>query len=86
MHFSQFFEDKAIEKLLGTGINNEYLNDDKIDTSYAHLDSTSFHLHGEYNNIEITENDQERPILITKGYSRDHRPDLKQCVLDLIFL
>ena len=28
--FSQFFEDKAIEKLLGTGINSEYLNDDKI--------------------------------------------------------
>ena len=27
---SQFFEDKAIEKLLGTGINSEYLNDDKI--------------------------------------------------------
>ena len=58
----------------------------KIETSYAHLDSTSFHLHGEYNNIETAENDQERPILITKGYSRDHRPDLKQCVLDLIFL
>ena len=30
---------------------------------------------------EIT---RERPIIITKGYSRDHRPDLKQCVLDLI--
>ena len=28
--FSQFFEDKAIEKLLGTGINSEYLNNDKI--------------------------------------------------------
>ena len=28
--FSQFFEDKAIEKLLGTGINSKYLNDDKI--------------------------------------------------------
>ena len=112
--FSQFFEDKAIEKLLGTGINSEYLNDDKIgrvmddiyklgltnlfieigllvikkfkiDTLFAHLDSTSFHLHGEYNNIEIAENDQKRSILITKGYSRDHRPDLKQCVLDLIF-
>ena len=38
------------------------------------------------NNIEIAENDQERQILITKGYSRDHRLDLKQCVLDLIFL
>ena len=56
----------------------------KIETLYAHLDSTSFHLHGEYNNIKTAENYQERPILITKGYSHDHRPDLKQCVLDLI--
>jgi transposase len=48
------------------------------------LDSTSFHLHGEYNNIETAKNYQERLILITKGYSRYHRPDLKQCVLDLI--
>jgi transposase len=23
-------------------------------------------------------------FVITKGYSRDHRPDLKQCLLDLI--
>ena len=28
--FSQFFEDKAIEKLLGNAISCEYLNDDKI--------------------------------------------------------
>ena len=27
--FSQFFEDKAIEKSNRTGINTEYLNDDK---------------------------------------------------------
>ena len=27
---------------------------------------------------------RERPIIITQGYSRDHRPDLKQCVLSLI--
>ena len=94
--FSQFFEDKAIEKLLGTGINSEYLNVDKIvilmdniyqlgltnlfielgllvikkfkiETLYAHLDSTSFHLHVEYNNIETAENYQERPILITSS-------------------
>ena len=58
----------------------------KVDTKFAHLDSTSFHLHGEYNNIETSENHQERPILITKGYLRDHRPDLKQCVLDLIVI
>ena len=115
--FSQFFEDKAVEKLLGEEIKNEYLNDDKIgrvmdeiyqlgltslfveivllvikkfkiETKYSHLDSTSFHVDGEYKSKEIQEENEEiikeRPILITRGYSRDHRPDLKQCVLDLI--
>ena len=28
----------------------------KIETLYPHLDSTLFHLHGEYNNIETAEN------------------------------
>ena len=44
-------------------------------------------MHGEYQSQEILEEEKnlkERPLLITKGYSRDHRPDLKQCVLDLI--
>jgi transposase len=115
--FSQFFEDKAVQKLLGDEIKSEYLNDDKIgrvmdemykmglnglfieivlsvikkfqiETKYSHLDSTSFHLDGEYKNEIVKEENEEiikeRPILITKGYSRDHRPDLKQCVLDLI--
>ncbi len=26
----------------------------------------------------------ENPIVITYGYSRDHRPDLKQCIINLI--
>ena len=117
--FSQFFQDKAIEKLLGERIKPDYLNDDKIgrvmdelykyglndifievvlevikkfkiDLKYSHLDSTSFHLDGEYKREEDKEKQEEekiikeRPIFIKKGYSRDHRPDLKQCVLDLI--
>ena len=61
----------------------------KIELKFGHLDSTSFHLHGDYKNLERLEQKNEielekRPILITKGYSRDHRPDLKQCVLNLI--
>ncbi len=60
-----------------------------ISTQYSHLDSTSLHLHGEYNKrldnheqeLEVI---KENPIVITQGYSRDHRPDLKQCILDLI--
>ena len=117
--FSQFFQDKAIGKLLGEGIKADYLNDDKIgrvmdelykyglndifievvlevikkfkiELRYSHLDSTSFHLDGEYKREEDKEKQEEekiikeRPIFIKKGYSRDHRPDLKQCVLDLI--
>ena len=47
-------------------------------------------MHGKYSNqnneregkeLEVS---SEIPIFITQGYSRDHRPDLKQCVLDLI--
>jgi len=71
-----------------------------VKTRSVHLDSSSFHLHGEYTNTgsELTkaqaateqplaEQDWEaepKPIHITYGYSRDHRPDLKQFVLDLI--
>ena len=60
----------------------------RIETKYSHLDATSFHLEGKYEreNQKNTEEEilKERPIIISKGYSRDHRPDLKQCVLDLI--
>jgi transposase len=60
----------------------------KIETKYLHLDSTSFHVDGEYKSEREKEKEEEiikeRPIIISKGYSRDHRPDLKQCVLDLI--
>ena len=116
--FSQFFEDKAIEHLLGAGIKASELNDDKIgrvmdklykygltelfliialevvkkygiETQYSHLDSTSLHLHGEYKNClhniekELGMN-RENPIIITHGYSRDHRPDLMLMALCLL--
>jgi transposase len=47
---------------------------------FVHVDSSSFHLHGDY---KIEEPNKEA-ITITKGYSRDHRPDLKQVVVQLI--
>lgn len=47
----------------------------------VHLDSTSFHLHGEY---ATGEGGGPEEIRITHGYSRDHRPDLKQFVVDLM--
>lgn len=50
-------------------------------TQSVHLDSTSFHLHGEYG---TGDEDDPEEIRITHGYSRDHRPDLKQFVVDLM--
>jgi transposase len=44
----------------------------------AHLDSTSFHVDGAYASSE------PGVIEITYGYSRDHRPDLKQFMMNLI--
>ena len=115
--FNQFFDDKGIKILLGSDVESDYINDDKIgrvmdklykyglnnlfieivlsvikkfqiDLKYSHLDATSFHLHGDYKNEDNKDKSseiiRERPIIITKGYSRDHRPDLKQVVLDLI--
>ncbi len=105
-----FFKDKPVERLLGSGIEAEHLNDDvlgrALDRIYAygptqlyaqlatqavqrlgllcrfgHLDSTSFHVDGDYNrSIE----EPEGVIRITQGYSRDHRADLNQVVLQLL--
>jgi transposase len=52
-----------------------------VTPTVAHLDSTSFHVDGRYN---CGEEPDEHVIHITQGYSRDHRPDLNQVMLDLI--
>ena len=49
-----------------------------------HLDSSSFHVDGEYLNNSQNQEAEPGAIEITYGYSRDHRPDLKQFILDLI--
>ena len=53
----------------------------------AHIDTSSFHVDGKYNSDENPEEDEdveEKVVRITKGYSRDHRPDLNQIGLELI--
>src|ERR671914_1219155 len=50
-----------------------------IDQRFNHLDTTSFSLPGDY----VPESDQQA-IAITHGHSKDHRPDLKQAVLELM--
>ena len=52
-----------------------------LSPTFAHLDSTSFHVDGRYKSDEEPD---EQVIHITQGYSRDHRPDLNQVMLDLI--
>jgi len=52
-----------------------------------HLDSSSFHVHGAYLRKETIDPEGkvlEEPIIITHGYSRDHRPDLKQFIVNLM--
>lgn len=74
-----------------------------VSTKSSHLDSSSFHVHGKYENklpkvafisgefnpndlkgAEVEQTIVPNPIEITYGYSRDHRPDLKQFIVDLI--
>jgi transposase len=52
-----------------------------IDMRFNHLDTTSVALTGAY----MPDSD-EQAITITHGYSKDHRPDLKQVVLELMVL
>jgi transposase len=47
----------------------------------AHFDRTSFHVDGRYNSAEEPD---AHVIHITRGDSRDHRPDLNHVLLDLL--
>jgi len=78
-----------------------------VSLSTSHLDSSSIHVHGQYNtslpevifenqkvgnNQELEELEEleelavksPKEITITYGYSRDHRPDLKQFIIEMI--
>ncbi len=55
----------------------------------GHLDTTSFHVDGRYNSEGDDDDDDDFDeeagvIRVSKGYSRDHRDDLNQVVLELI--
>jgi len=53
-----------------------------VEHRFVHLDSSSLHVHGEYEGVE--EDEDRKMITITEGFSKDHRPDLKQAVVSLI--
>ncbi len=106
-----FFRNKPTERLIGTGVEAEQLNDDvlgraldeiyeygitalfhqisrsaatelRLKSNQFHVDSTSFHVDGKYNS-EMGSG-TAGVIHVTKGYSRDKRPDLNQFALNLI--
>jgi transposase len=111
--FSEFFEDKPIEHLLGKGIRASDLNDDRLGRTLdlifmagishlfigvclkaveifkvimesSHLDSSSLSVEGEYK-LSVGKEDEDNKIIhITHGYSKDKRSDLKQFVLNLV--
>lgn len=56
-----------------------------IEHRFVHLDSSTLHVHGEYAGWESEEGEEDRRMItITEGYSKDHRPDLKQALVSLI--
>ena len=80
-----------LDKLYKSGLNQifvaivlEVMKKYKLNVETTHLDSSSFHVHGQYETVKTGELEEPKVINITYGYSRDHRPDLKQFVMDLI--
>ena len=76
------------------GIALQGVNIFQVEMNASYLDSTSFHVHGKHTEKTIAEVETEtevetevegiESIEITYGYSRDHRPDLKQFMMNLI--
>lgn len=55
-----------------------------VATKSVHLDSSSFRVQGEYAWDKASDPAEMSSISICHGYSKDHRPDLKQFVVDLM--
>ena len=79
----------ALDRLFDYGITelffslaSQILKNYGIETRFAHLDSTTFSLHGQYNSKD--EKIPEGVVHITKGYSKDNAPELNQVVAQLI--
>jgi transposase len=84
--FNRFKLGRTLERVFEFGCDALFANlaqmacrKEGIDTRFGHLDTTSFSVTGKY--LEDTD---ENVIKITHGYSKDHRPDLKQIIQELI--
>jgi len=98
-HLNDYKIGRVMDKLYDYGLSELFLlialsaaKQYNINLDFSHLDSSSFSVHGQYNQVisSVAESQEQKsekeaiPIKITHGYSRDHRPDLKQFILDLI--
>ena len=70
--------DKGVSSLY-QGIGERVVNHLGLDCQAVHLDSTSFHYDG-----QATPVGEFGHIRIARGYSRDHRPELSQVILNLM--
>ena len=52
----------------------------KLKSNALHIDITSFHVDGDYHD----DGDDIKRLQLVRGYSRDHRPELNQVILELI--
>lgn len=80
---------RVLDKLFEAGLTKVFITvalaamqNMGVATNSLHLDSSSFHVDGKY--AEYAEKTESTAIKIQYGYSRDHRPDLKQFIVDLI--
>jgi transposase len=85
-HFNRFKLSRALDDAFNFGCDILFSDiafhvcaKEKINTQFNSLDTTSFSVTGQY----LPDTDEEA-ILITPGYSKDHRPDLKQACLELM--
>ncbi|MBK8900298.1 MAG: DUF4277 domain-containing protein [Anaerolineaceae bacterium] len=77
---------RALDELLQAGITELFaqiaqaaVRTYNLDVAFAHADTSSFSFTGEYDTEVAQEAESVRgAVKITHGYSKDHRPDLKQ--------
>lgn len=83
---------RALDELFQAGITEMFaqIAQDAVtiynlDVAFAHTDTSSFSLTGQYESEVAQEAERVRgAVKITHGYSKDHRPDLKQVVVTLV--
>jgi transposase len=77
---TQVFFCVAFHALSAFGIEHDSDSPVVGSPTFVHLDNTTFSLEGDY----AKPSEDPRAVRIAHGYSRDHRPDLKQVVVSLI--